>query len=282
MSNLRKERGVNQSFHLEALSPSIGGEVSDIDLASDLDDDAIAGLRQALLDRKVLFFRDQEISTEQHIAFARRFGTLETHPFTDNHPEHPEVIVLANGPANKSRINVWHSDVTWRREPSLGSVLRAREVPDVGGDTLFADMEAAYDSLPEELRQRLDGLEAEHDFMRAFGARLSDEKRAAMREQYPIATHPVVRTHPETGRKSLYVNAGFTVRILGLEAADSEAMLRRLYALARVPEFQVRFRWRKNSIAFWDNRGCQHYPVSDYHPAVRVMERVTIVGDRPV
>ena len=272
---------VSRQFAVEALSPSIGGEVSQIDLSGELSDETISGLRAALLERKVLFFRDQEITTDQHIAFARRFGELETHPFTVNHPDHPEVIILANGPENKSRINVWHSDVTWRETPSLGSVLRAREVPDVGGDTLFADMEAAYESLSGDMKEKLDGLQAEHDFMRAFGANLGEDERAAMREKYPLATHPVVRTHPESGRKSLYVNAAFTSRIVGLDDDESTGTLRRLYELSRVPEFQVRFRWRKNSIAFWDNRACQHYPVSDYHPAVRVMERVTIVGDRP-
>ena len=272
---------MSETFSLEPLAPTIGSEVSGLDLSRPLEDATIAALRDALLERKVIFFRDQEITTGQHIAFARRFGELETHPFTPNHPDHPEVIILANGPKHRSRINVWHSDVTWRQAPSLGSILRAREVPDVGGDTLWADMEAAYDALTDEEKGRLEGLEAEHDFMRAFGGRLDEAERAAMRERYPIAVHPVIRTHPETGRKSVYVNGAFTMRILGMDEAESTRTLLRLYALAQVPEHQVRFRWRKNSIAFWDNRACQHYPVSDYHPAVRVMERVTVVGDRP-
>lgn len=266
---------------VEPLTPGIGAEIGGVDLSQPLSDDTVAAIRAALLVHRVIFFRDQAISSAEHVAFGRRFGTLEIHPFTPNKPGHPEIIVLANGPENRSRINVWHSDVTWRVEPSLGSILKALEVPEVGGDTLWADMVAAFESLPDEIRKRIDGLFAIHDFTHSFGRRMAPAELAAMQQKYPAARHPVVRTHPETGEKALYVNAAFTREIEGMKADESSDLLRLLYAQARVPEVQVRFRWRPGSIAFWDNRASQHYPVSDYWPARRRMERVTVVGDRP-
>ncbi len=266
---------------IERLTPGIGAEVGGVDLSRPLSDDTVAAIRGALLAHRVIFFRDQPISSAEHVAFGRRFGTLEIHPFTPNKPGHPEIILLANGPENRSRINVWHSDVTWRVEPSLGSILKAVQVPEVGGDTLWADMVAAFEGLPDEIRRRIDGLFAIHDFTHSFGRRMAPAELAAMQQKYPAARHPVVRTHPETGEKALYVNAAFTREIEGMKADESRDLLRLLYAQARVPELQVRFRWRPGSIAFWDNRASQHYPVSDYWPARRLMERVTVVGDRP-
>lgn len=276
---------LDAAFTLNHLTPSIGTEVLDIDLAADLDDATIAALADLLVERKVIFFREQHISMEAHVAFAARFGELEIHPFTQNDSEHPEVIYLINDEKRRPYINIWHSDVTWRREPSLGSILRAREVPEVGGDTLFANMEAAYDGLDDATKERIDGLEAMHDNenflagMKAGGA--SDDEVAAMREKYPPAVHPVVRTHPVSGRKSIYVNRAFTRRIVDMEPAESDALLQRLYHQAWIPDHQVRFRWRPDSLAFWDNRAAQHYATADYWPARRVMERVTIVGDQP-
>ncbi len=267
------------------LTPTIGAEIGTIDLAHPLDGTTKAALRQALLDWKVLFFRDQDITTEQHLAFARSFGELEVHPFAPHKEGYPEVLAITHGPGNKGKENTWHSDVTWRLEPSLGSVLRAQEVPQVGGDTLFADMYAAYAGLSDAIKAKIDGAQAVHDFthfrtgMRKRG--VSEDKIAEFNEKYPSVEHPVVRTHPETGRKCLYVNAAFTLHIVGMEKAESDALLKHLYAQAAIPEYQCRFRWRANSIAFWDNRASQHYAASDYYPAVRRMERVTIIGDRP-
>jgi len=269
-------------LEIRKLTPGIGAEIAGVDLSRELPDAAVAGIRQALLDHRVIFFRDQPITSAQHVAFARRFGELEIHPFTPNKQGHPEIILLRNGPENKSRINVWHSDVTWRLEPSLGSILKAVEVPEVGGDTLWADMVAAFEGLPDALRKRIDGLFAIHDFTNNFGRGLAPDELKKMQERYPPARHPVVRTHPETGEKALYVNAAFTERIEGMAEDESRKLLRQLYQQARVPEYQVRFRWRPGSIAFWDNRTTQHYPVSDYWPERRWMERVTVVGDRPV
>ncbi len=267
-------------FEVRKLSPTIGAEIHGIDLARELPDTVIADLRQALLDNKVIFFRDQDITRKQHIAFARRFGPLEIHPATPEGQDDPEVLRLVHGPNSKGKENAWHSDVTWRAEPSLGSILRAIEIPPVGGDTLFSDMYAAYDALSEEMKKWVCTLKAEHDIARVFARRLAKDADS-LREKFPLQTHPVVRTHPETGRRGLYVNIGFTTKIEGLNARESDWLLAHLYAQAAIPEHQCRFRWAPNSIAFWDNRACQHYAASDYFPAVRVMERVTIAGDRP-
>ena len=273
-------------FQLLHLTPSIGTEVHGIELSRDLDQTVIDYLSDLLVERKVVFFRDQHISMEAHIAFAARFGELEVHPFTDNNDEHPEVIHLINDEKHPPYINIWHSDVTWRRAPSLGSILRAREVPDVGGDTLFANMEAAYEGLDDETKETIHGLHAVHDneaFLRGMKERgATDEEVAAKRAEFPPITHPVVRTHPVSGRKSLYVNRAFTRCIVDMDPAESDALLEKLYLQAWIPDYQCRFRWQKDSFAFWDNRAAQHYAAADYWPHRREMERVTIIGDRPI
>jgi len=267
------------------LSPTIGAEIDGVDLTTSLSDRDVGDIRQALLDWKVLFFRDQDVSTEQHLAFARNFGSLEEHPFAPSKPGFPEVLAISHDENSPGFENTWHSDVTWRLEPSLGSVLHNLEAPDVGGDTLFADMGAAYDGLPQRIRDRIDGRVARHDFtnfrrrLRKNGA--TDQELADFDATYPNPEHPIVRTHPETGRRCLYVNKAFTQEIVGMDADESAELLDVLYRQAAFPEYQVRFRWRPHSIAFWDNRACQHYAVSDYWPSVRRVERVTIVGDAP-
>ncbi|MDE2563415.1 MAG: TauD/TfdA family dioxygenase [Sphingomonadales bacterium] len=265
---------------VEPLTPTIGAEISGIDLSQHLDDDTIREIRAALLAHKVVFFRDQEITRAQHIAFARRFGELEIHPATPADQPDPEVLHIAYGPQSKGRENNWHSDVTWRAEPSLGSILRAVELPPVGGDTLFADMAAAFRGLSPAMQEWLRSLSAVHDIARVFARRLRKDAEE-LHTKYPPQAHPVVRTHPETGEQAIYVNTGFTSHIEGLSARESDWLLQHLYAQAALPEYQCRFRWRPGSIAFWDNRAAQHYAASDYFPAVRRMERVTIAGDRP-
>ena len=273
-------------LEIAPLTPSIGAEIRGVDLARPLDAATVGHLRAALLDWKVLFFRDQDITTEQHLAFARNFGDLEVHPFAPEKPGYPEVLAITHDRDSRGRENTWHSDVTWREKPSLGSILRAIEVPPVGGDTLFADMYAAYEGLSDEVKAQIEGCVAVHDFahfrigMRKRGK--SEEEIEAFNKAYPMVEHPIVRTHPETGRKTIYVNAAFTQHIVGLEKDESDRLLRRLYAQAAIPEYHCRFRWETNSIAFWDNRASQHYAASDYWPAVRRMERVTVIGDRPV
>jgi len=273
------------SLTLTPLTPTIGAEVGGIDLSQPATPSQVSAIRQALLDWKVLFFRDQDIDTDQHMAFARNFGDLEVHPFAPQKPGYPEVLAITHNRENRGKENTWHSDVTWRLEPSLGSILRALELPPVGGDTLFADMYAAYDGLSDEVKARVDDAVAIHDFahfrtgMRKRG--MTEEQIEDFNQRYPMVEHPVIRTHPETGRRCIYVNAAFTQYIVGWDKADSDAMLKHLYAQAAIPEYQCRFRWEPGSIAFWDNRASQHYAASDYWPAVRRMERVTIVGDRP-
>ena len=272
-------------LEVRPLTPTIGAEIHGIDLRQPLDAVTLSEVRAALLDWKVLFFRDQDITTGQHLAFARNFGELEVHPFAPEKPGYPEVLAITHDRERPGKENTWHSDVTWRLEPSLGSVLRALEVPEVGGDTLFADMYAAYEGLSDEVKTKIEGKSAIHDFENfRRGLRKNGKSEAEIEEyntKYPPAEHPVVRAHPETGRKGLYVNAAFTQYIVGMERAASDALLTHLYAQAAIPEYQCRFRWEVNSIAFWDNRASQHYAVSDYWPAVRRMERVTIVGDKP-
>jgi taurine dioxygenase len=276
LTALRFER-----FELIQVGATLGAEISGIDLRRSLDDATFTELHQALLAFKVLFFRDQDLSPEQHADFGRRFGELEIHPFLRAPEGRPEVVLLAKNEQIGGYENGWHSDVTWRMAPSLGSILRCRECPPVGGDTLFADMAAAYQGLPEEVKQHIDGMSAVHDFTRAFGRGLTPEQLAEKQREYPAVAHPIVRTHPETGEKMLYVNVAFTSHVEGLERAESARLLAYLYQQATYPEYQVRFRWRPNSIAFWDNRSTQHYASSDYWPQPRVMERVTIIGDRP-
>ncbi len=268
-------------FKVRPLSTTIGGEVEGAQLAR-LDAAGIADVRRALLDFRVLFFRDQELTIQEHKAFAERFGPIEEHPFIPSKDGHPDVIRFEKGPDQIGYENQWHSDVSWREVPSFGSVLRAVEVPEVGGDTLFADMVAAYACLSDETKRRIEGRHAIHDFVHSFGLALAPEERERRRQEFPPARHPVVRTNPDTGERCLYVNAIFTSHIEGMERAESDALLAELCAEAHVPEIQVRFRWEKDSVAFWDNRMVQHYAVNDYWPRRRVMERVTIIGERPV
>jgi len=279
----RKFAGVGRvhRVRIEPLTATIGAEIDGVDLASPLSDDQIAEIRAALLAWKVIFFRDQhDLDRASHIAFGRRFGDLEVHPLTPADQEEPEIFVLPS--EGKLRApDVWHSDVTWRPEPSMGSILRIVESPPLGGDTLWADMGAAYDLLDDETKEQIDGLVALHDYVRVFGRHLPADKQAKLREKYPTAEHPVVRTHPETGRKTIYVNRAFTCGVKGMDDADAQPILGRLELTATVPDVQCRFRWQPGSVAFWDNRATQHCVSNDFLPNRRVMERVTVVGDRP-
>lgn len=267
-------------FTAKALSPCLGAELSGIDLAAPLSPTAAKEIEAALVEFKVIFFRDQEIDAADHARFARHFGELEVHPFLPS-GDNPEVIRFAKDEDVIGVENVWHSDVSWREVPSLGSILRAYEVPEVGGDTLWADMEAVYEGLTDDLKEEIEGKFAIHDFVHTFGLGMTEEARAEKRIEFPPARHPIVRTHPVSGRRCLYVNPIFTSHIEGYEPDQSEALLSRLYGEIMVPEYQVRFQWRPNSLAFWDNRSTQHLAISDYWPNERVMERLTIIGDRP-
>ncbi len=268
-------------MRVEPLTATIGAEISGVDLASNLSEGTVAAIRAALLEWKVIFFRDQsELDRDRHIAFGRQFGDLEVHPLTPPDQKEPEIFVLPSEGERRAP-DVWHSDVTWRPEPSLGSILRIVESPPLGGDTLWADMGAAYDLLDDRTRERIDALVALHDYARVFGRHLPPDRQAEMRERHPTAEHPIVRTHPETGRRTIYVNRAFTCGINGMKDEEAGPLLASLYRTATVPDVQCRFRWAPGSVAFWDNRATQHCVSNDFLPHRRVMERVTVVGDRP-
>jgi taurine dioxygenase len=272
-------------FGLRPLSPTIGAEVTGLSLADPVDDAVFDELNRALLEWKVLFFRDQDITGPEQTAFAAHWGPLESHPFikvtVDQPDETPEVVRFEKGPTLGGYENTWHSDVTWRECPSLGSILRAIEVPELGGDTLWADMGAAYDGLRPELKERIEGLSAVHDWITTFGLGMDEATRDALRVDFPAVEHPVVRTHPETGRRTLYVNRAFTQHVVGLAPEESRDLLELLFLQSSFPEHQCRWTWRPGDVAFWDNRSTQHYAASDYFPQRRVMERITVIGDRP-
>lgn len=269
------------SFTARPVSATVGAEISDIDLTAHLSDDTIDEIQRALDEYKVLFFRDQPLTAAQHVAFASRFGELEIHPFLAESGDDPHLVRFTKSAETGGYENMWHHDVTWRECPSKAAILHALDVPPVGGDTLFLDMCAAYDSLDDETKDLIEGRSAIHDFLQAFGAGIAPERMEEMRATYPTVEHPLVVTHERTGRKLLYVNRVFVTGIVGMEPQEGYALIDRLCRLAEVPEHQVRLKWERDSIAFWDNRAVQHYASSDYWPATRVMERASIIGSRP-
>lgn len=282
------------SIKVEPLTCAIGAELGNVDLGVASRDPALVSeLRALLLRYKVLFFRDQDITRAEHVAFARHFGELEDHPVAGSDPEHRGLVQIYKTPdVPLDRYeNAWHTDATWREKPPFGCVLRCVECPPVGGDTMWANMALAYANLPEHVKTQIAGLRARHSIEASFGAAMPIEKRLALKAQYPDAEHPVVRTHPETGEKVLFVNA-FTTHFtnfhtpanvrFGQDANPGAALLLSyLVSQAHIPEYQVRWRWRKNSVAMWDNRCTQHYAVMDYPPSHRKMERAAIIGDTP-
>ena len=272
-------------FEVEQLGAHLGAQIHGLDLRQDMSPDTFAAFEAALIEHKVLVLRDQPLSTAQHVALSRRFGELEVHPMRPQ-GEFPEILVLDNHKDNPVlSTDVWHSDTTFRKNPTKYTILRCQIMPKLGGDTLWADMEAAYGGLSEPFRRMIDGLRAVHDFQNfRVLFKNTDEDRAKLRrmeELFPNPSHPVVRTHPVSGRKSLYVNPQFTLRIEGLEPMESRALLDVLFAQAQVPEYQFRLRWAPGTIVFWDNRSTQHYAANDYYPERRRMERTAVVGDVP-
>lgn len=279
-----------QALGVEILpvTASIGAEIRGLDLERPLSPEAWGVLRDAWLGYKVVFFRDNDISHEAHLRLGRLFGDLEGHPVIPHVPGHPEILTIRGVEGVKptpetiegfKAYNKWHTDVTFRQKPSIASLLRARLLPALGGDTLFADAAAAYRGLPQAVKERIEHLDAEHDIVRSFGGRVTEERREQLGRDFPPVRHPVVRRHPETGEKILYVNYTFTSRILDIEADESDQLLRLLYDRIKVPEYQLRFHWTPNALVIWDNRSTQHYAVGDYFPADRVLERVTVSGD---
>jgi taurine dioxygenase len=291
---LVRPAALRTSIEVEPLTCTIGAELSGVNLADAArDDDLFAQIRSLLLQYKVLFLRDQDITRADQVAFAERFGPLEDHPVAGSDPDHPGLVRIykdLDSPAEHYE-NALHTDGTWRTNPSMGAVLRCIESPPVGGDTIWVNMAEAYRRLPEHIKTQIEGLRARHSIEASFGAVLPEEQRHALKERFPDAEHPVVRTHPETAEKILFVNAFAThfvnyhtprnVRFGQDYAPGASHLLTYLISQAAIPEYQVRFRWRPNSVAIWDNRSTQHYAVQDYWPAVRKMERAGIVGDRP-
>ena len=282
----KAKSGAAAPFQVRRLGASLGAEVLGVDLKAPMDDDAFAAFEVALVEHKVLAVRDQFLTTEQHVAFSRRFGELEVHPMRPQ-GQFPEILVLDNHKDNPVlSTDVWHSDTTFRKTPTKYTILRCEIMPEFGGDTLWANMEAAYDGLSDTFRTMITGLRAVHDFLnfRVLFKNTEEDriKLHRMEDMFPNPSHPVVRTHPVTGRKSIYVNPQFTLRIEGLEPAESRAILDVLFAQARVPEYQFRIRWTPGTIVFWDNRSTQHYAANDYYPQRRRMERTAVVGDVPV
>ena len=269
-------------FTVKPLGATVGAIIGGIDITKPLSDTVIDEIRRVLAAYKVIFFRDQPLTPQQHVDFARRFGELELHPFLASNGDMPELVRFTKSAEVGGYENLWHHDVTWREVPSMGAVLHAVQVPESGGDTLFCDMYAAYDGLPDDVKERIDTMTATHDFMPSFGKNVKDpDMLARMRIEYPIQHHPVAPTHPVTGRRYLYVNRNFCTGFDGL--AEEEGMKLREYLCRQSDtlEFQCRFHWEKDSVAFWDNHAVQHYAASDYWPDVRIMERASIVGHRP-
>jgi taurine dioxygenase len=269
------------TLEISKLTPHCGAEIRGIDLAGPLDDALVRQIEQALAEHTVVFFRNQALTPEQHKAFGRRFGKLHIHPaFPDILEEHPEIMII-RADENSTRVagEDWHSDVSCDAEPPMGSILHMHEVPPVGGDTLFASMYAAYEALSAPLKRMLEGMTAIHDGEQAYRGRYGRNDDAGV--VYPKAEHPVIRTHPVSGRKALFVNRIFTRRIVQLARHESDGVLALLFSHVEMPEFQCRFRWQPGSIAFWDNRCAQHHAMWDYYPQRRRGYRVTIKGDKP-
>jgi taurine dioxygenase len=280
------------SMKIEQLTPVIGAELSGIHLGDAArDPELFAEIKEALLKHRVLFVRDQEISRAEHVAFARRFGELELHPVAGSDPDHPGLVQIYRSEKRENYENNYHSDGLWRQTPALGCVLRCIECPSVGGDTIWVNMVEAYKNLQGDIKRKIDGLRAKSSIEHSFGAVMTVEARTKLAEQFPPAEHPVVRIHPETGEKVLNV-CSFTTHFVNFHTPEnvrfgldkspgSSQLLQLLMSQATIPEYQVRFRWKPNSVAIWDNRSTQHYAVMDYWPAPRKMERAAIVGERP-
>ena len=278
-------------IEVRPIATALGAEIHGVDISRPLDDETVAAIRRALLDHLVIFFRDQELTPDEHKAFAAQFGPLQIDEFVAGMAGHPEIMeVIKEAGDEKNFAGRWHADVTFQEAPALGAVLYALEVPTVGGDTMFANTSLAYDALSGGMKTMLDGLTAVHCAYPAYHPSWMDEANArndgmrytANDPRDYTAGHPVVRTHPETGRKGLFVNGSYTIRFTDMTVDESRPLLEYLYAHMTRPEFTCRFSWTPGSVAFWDNRCSHHCPIDDYSGARRAMHRVTIAGDVPV
>ena len=272
-------------FELKLLSGALGAELYGVNLAKDLSNDVLKEMRRLLVEHEVIFFRDQDISHEQHKQIAHFFGPLQTHPAYGTVPDFPEITILESTAEKPTKIEKWHTDMTFREHPPMGSILRSKICPPSGGDTLWSSMTSAYEALSQPMKDFLDNLNAEHDFSHGFKESLAEpggrERLKDAIKDNPSVIHPVIQTHPESGKKVIFVNTLFTTKIIELSADESNSILNFLYDYIKTPEFTCRFSWEPNSIAFWDNRSTQHKPVNDYFPSHRMLERITIDGNKP-
>jgi taurine dioxygenase len=273
-------------IEVHPITGSIGAEIHGVDIAEELSAKVIGEIRQALLDHLVIFLRDQDVTPAQQLAFVSRFGEPDIYPFVKGLEDFPQITPILKLPEETVNFGgIWHSDTVYQPEPPMATVLYAKELPPTGGDTLFANQYQAYESLSEPLRNILDGLTALNSAAKGSAAQTRSDRVAdagtGLAAEVMEAEHPVIRTHPETGRKALFVNTGHTVRFKGMTIAESAPILDFLYQHQIKPEFCCRFTWRPGSIAFWDNRCAQHYPVNDYHGHRRLLHRVTLEGDKP-
>ncbi len=272
-------------INVRPLNGFIGAEIDGVDLRRPLGPAEFKIVHDALVTYEVIVLRDQDITVDQQMAFGALFGELSIHPFSPNLPDKPEVIVLDYSKDNPPALtDIWHADETFREAPPMATILRAKTVPEVGGDTLFSSMSAAYRGLSERMKQHIHGLEALHDFKpwRPLFGQSDRAKLRGLEDDFPNPWHPVVRVHPVSGRRVLYVNQQFCVRIKGLKTDESDALLNFLYRQATIPEYQLRVKWKPSTLVMWDNRSVLHYAAHDYYPARRTMERVTVKGERPV
>jgi taurine dioxygenase len=278
-------RSASNTLSISPVAGTLGAEIAGVDLAADLDDVVVADIRRAWLDHGVVFFRDQNLSPERFLAFARRIGEPAEYPFVPGIEGHPEIIAVIKLPHETVNFGgIWHSDTAYLEHPPMATMLLAREVPQAGGDTLYADQRAAYEALSPAMRDMLEPLRAVNSSALADVSKTREDRRletGEMDDRAYEAVHPVVRTHPETGRKALYVNVAHTARFVGMTEKESRPLLEFLFQHQVRPEFTCRFRWEVGSLALWDNRCVQHNPVNDYHGHRRVMHRITLEGDTP-
>ena len=273
-----------EEIEVRKFAPHLGAEIRGVRLADGVSDRQFAEIHRAFVDHQVLFFKDQsEIPPDKHIAFGKRFGELHAHPAAPTMAGFPEIFEIhAHKGSKVANGEFWHSDVSCDELPPLGTMLQLHILPSQGGDTMFSDMYAAYETLPDDIRDKIDGMSATHASEHVYKGRYSDRGQADDAIDCPSAVHPVVRTHPDSGRKALYVNRTFTTAINGVDDAESDALLKLLCDHAEQAQFQIRFQWSLNDLAFWDNRCCMHFAVWDYWPEERKGRRVTIKGERPV